>query len=534
MMYRLVIADDEPLVLVGLRSMLEWESYGITIAGAARNGAQLLELIESVSPDIVITDIRMPVKSGLEVMRECAERYGRVPLFIVLTSHEEYGYVKEAIGFQAVNYLVKIELTPEMLAESITRAIAILQDLRRYESAVTEHHAGDETFRDTFYFRLMNGLIETREQYLQQARDLGIEPPGGLCLAGYGELSGDESRAATREKLVSLYAGTLGLVRETVSQRLHCTVVSLDLRHFGIVLFVPENRASDPTEAVRDALEHAAVLARRYFAVTLRCSVGGAVDDPYRIDESFAAARRLHSRCEPGAAIAVLDPADVTDEPAFEISDLREELARAIQELDVGPLSTLLEDLQSRLAGAHLTHAQAMDAACTVLFMAISLLPDGEELVSGIFSAEHDGYRSVYECRTAGECAAWIGRLREGLVAELADRRQDYRRRIVSRVQRYIDANVGKKLTLGEVASVFGFSQNYLSTMFSRYAGCSFVEYTTAAKVNAAKRLLTEGGLRIQDIADRLGFESAFYFSKVFKKVEGRSPREYINRKEIP
>lgn len=534
MTYRLVIADDEPLVLVGLRSMLEWESYGITISGAARNGAQLLELIESVSPDIVITDIRMPVKSGLEVMRECAERYGRVPLFIVLTSHEEYGYVKEAIGFQAVNYLVKIELTPETLAESITRSIAILQDLRRYETAAAEDHAGDEPFRDTFYFRLMNGLIETRGQYLQQARDLGIQPPEGLCLAGYGELSGEESRTVAGEKLVSLYAGTIGLIRETVAQRLPCTVVSLDLRHFGIILFVPKDRAAEAAGAVREALEHVAVLTRRYFAVSLCCSIGGAVDDLYRIDESFAAARRLHARREPGTRIAVLDPDSVMDEPSFEMAGRREELARAFQELDVERLSSLLDDLRARLAGTNAGHTQAMDAACTVLFMAISLLPDGEELVSGIFSAERDGYRSVYECRTAGECAAWIGRLRAGLASELADRRQDYRRRIVSKVKRYIEANVSKKLTLGEVASIFGFSQNYLSTMFTRYGGSSFVEYTTAAKVRAAKRMLTEGGLRIQDIADRLGFESAFYFSKVFKKVEGRSPREYMHRRQTP
>ena len=78
------------------------------------------------------------------------------------------------------------------------------------------------------------------------------------------------------------------------------------------------------------------------------------------------------------------------------------------------------------------------------------------------------------------------------------------------------------------MALLFGFSQNYLSSMFSRYSGSSFVEYITEMKVAAAKELLAQGDLKIYEVADRLGFENSFYFSKVFKKVEGISPSQYL------
>jgi len=75
-MVKLLIADDEPLVCVGLRSMLKWEELGIEVIGTARNGRQAAEMIEKLSPEIVITDIKMPLMTGLELAEECAQKYG--------------------------------------------------------------------------------------------------------------------------------------------------------------------------------------------------------------------------------------------------------------------------------------------------------------------------------------------------------------------------------------------------------------------------------------------------------------------------
>jgi two-component system response regulator YesN len=130
-MTKLLIADDEPLVSVGLRSLLNWEDYGIEVVGTARNGQQAAELIETLGPEIVITDIKMPLKTGLELAEECGRKYGRVPLFIILTSFEDFGFARRALAFQAVDYLVKLELSPESLAAAVNRALGILEEIRR-------------------------------------------------------------------------------------------------------------------------------------------------------------------------------------------------------------------------------------------------------------------------------------------------------------------------------------------------------------------------------------------------------------------
>lgn len=78
---------------------------------------------------------------------------------------------------------------------------------------------------------------------------------------------------------------------------------------------------------------------------------------------------------------------------------------------------------------------------------------------------------------------------------------------------------------------MFGISPNYLSQLFGKYNELGFSEYINTCKVNEAKRLLDDGNLKVYEVADRLGFESSFYFSKVFKRVEGISPSDYVNGK---
>ena len=79
-MIKLLIVDDEPLVQIGIKSMINWEEYGIEVCGTAMNGANALDLIEEYSPEIVITDIRMPIMNGLELAKTCREKYSSLHL----------------------------------------------------------------------------------------------------------------------------------------------------------------------------------------------------------------------------------------------------------------------------------------------------------------------------------------------------------------------------------------------------------------------------------------------------------------------
>ena len=95
-------------------------------------------------------------------------------------------------------------------------------------------------------------------------------------------------------------------------------------------------------------------------------------------------------------------------------------------------------------------------------------------------------------------------------------------------MEAYIRQNIRKRLTLNEVAAAFNFSPNYLSQLFAKYAARGFIDTIISEKIAAAKVMLADHDMKIYEVAEALGYESAFYFSRVFKKETGISPREYI------
>lgn len=536
-MIKLLIADDEALVCIGLQSMLKWEEYNIEIVGIAHNGAQAEEMIESLRPDIVITDIKMPVKTGLEVAEAVRKKQSRLPLFIILTSFEEFEYAKSAIELQAVDYLVKLELTSQMLTASILKAISRLEDYKSLEKNVSDspHRSDLQGHREKFFTRLLNNLFENKNQYLLQLKDLEIQLTQPAYVVSTCRILGPTSIPSRGDKLVALCSSTVQMAKETLAQAGECHVVSLDMRNFAVIL--PAAGGTDPagwTPEIGKLLAHMASVLHNYFNVTVIGAVGYAVEDPYLLRDSYESARRAMPEAVREQSFVFYSPETHAQEehPLFDFSESRQDIRRAFEEMDTRALyaiiTRMIEDFDSRPELV----VPAMDAACNVLYMATSLLADGKNMVEQIFGDEPEGYRAIYQQHTMEGIVSWLTRFRDGSCELLSTRRQSYKEQLVKNVQSYIKRNLDSKLSLNQVADVFSFSPNYLSHLFSKTAGINFVDYITETKIAAAKDMMLRGEGRVYEISQKLGYESAFYFSKVFKKVEGISPREFMQQVE--
>ena len=232
------------------------------------------------------------------------------------------------------------------------------------------------------------------------------------------------------------------------------------------------------------------------------------------------------------SAVLVADTSVITSETPniFNISIFKEDLNCAFSEYDSALLTDVLTQMAELLEENPDHYIQSLDAACNVLFLSISLLPDGEEVVSSLFTDYNDGYRSIYHMNTTEQVAQWLRIFCKRLSSYFEEQKKRHRHHVVENVKKYIASHLSDKLTLNEVAAIYGISPNYISTLFKKYNDCGFSEYITECKIAQAKKMMNEGNQKIYEIADTLGFESAFYFSKVFKKLEGISPSEYINK----
>ena len=411
---KLLIADDEPLVIAGLKTIINWSEQGVEICGTARNGKAAMELIDKLRPEIVITDIKMPVADGLSLLHNCREKYGRLPVFIILTNLEEYAHIKKAMQNQAVDYLVKLEMTPEMLLASIEKAKDVLQSLGVSLSGAKDEH-GVQTLYDRFIASLITGQLTEPASFEKQKNELGIDFSFDWYVVCCAMLYGENINQKDREHIMSLYASTMQMARETIGKHFTCHIIGMDLQHFVLSLCFSGLEHENIENDIRHGLLSTKNAIKRYFNVDLDFTVGTIVNTPLLFCDSYKAAKKSMS-------------------------------------------------LPERNSPVHF-------------------------------------YQS--------------------------DRKK---LRLIEQVKEYIGQNLHKQLNLNEVSAIFGYSPKYMSVLFAKHADCSFAQFVNNKKIELAKKLLEDGDAKIYEISDNLGFESAFYFSKVFKKHTGLSPREFVRR----
>lgn len=183
-MFKIIIADDEPVIIRGLKKMMNWERLNAEVIGEAANGEELLKKTEELKPDIIISDVAMPRKTGLDVIRQIRENGWKIKV-IFLSGYQEFDYVKKAISYEAVDYLLK-PVGQEELEQSILRAEKML----RTDSPM-EYWEEEKDDMQTV-FKKINSEYECRDLY-SHFQEMGIETEGkrfvGVCFAISPELN---------------------------------------------------------------------------------------------------------------------------------------------------------------------------------------------------------------------------------------------------------------------------------------------------------------------------------------------------------
>lgn len=130
-MYRVLIAEDEEIIRKGLVYMVDWTELDCVVAGQAEDGEEGLRMIEKLKPDLVLTDVCMPKKNGLEMVREGQKICSFCTIF--LSGYSEFGYVREALKLQAADYLLK-PVDVDMLRDVVRTGIEKLKEIRKAEA----------------------------------------------------------------------------------------------------------------------------------------------------------------------------------------------------------------------------------------------------------------------------------------------------------------------------------------------------------------------------------------------------------------
>lgn len=526
-MYRLIIVDDEDEVREGMRRKTDWTGCGFELAGDYSNGREALDAVEQLRPDVVITDICMPYMDGLELAEQIYTRFRGIRVVIV-TGYESFDYAKQAIRLKVDDYLLKpvnLEEFTRFLRTLRTELDAEHARMRDWTSLRQRLNESLPLLRDRLLERFTAGRL-TAEETAAKLEELGLRLPesGGLALVAELDPAGDRGPSDADEELRA-YA-VYNIFEEICGREREGLVFRLRDEKVGILL---PGRPGEAEMAAQLAAELGRQAAERYLKRTVSVGIGRVCAARELLPRSFQEAlsaldyRFLHG----GNQVLALQDMEFgrtvnrTDYGAYE-----RRIAAVLRAGDPERIEAALSDWQEEMKAAGAALRECYDSAGRLLDAVLGVISEtgfrGEELFGD------DPGRGLPALPTLEELKCWLYEACLRAVAFLAEKRGGVNRMQMLQAEAYIQANYADPaLSVGQVAGHVFLSMNYFGTLFKQHAGCTFVEYLTRLRVDKAKELLKLTPLKAYDIAGRVGYADPQYFSVIFKKATGMTPKEY-------
>lgn len=520
--YKVVIADDEPLILRSLRAAIPWQELQLTIVGEARNGEQALALAREHKPHLLISDIRMPTLDGIAMMKQVMEEQPRT-IFIFVSGYGEFEYARDALRQGAFDYLLK-PIDHEELTGMIVRAV---EKLNRQRSTQLENEQLLHSVQALSMLareRMLAELIEGTPRPLSQLHWLEsskLDQPYYMVVvqldpkvSAYRNWSPDERQ---------LWAFAVRNIIEEWSGRYGGLVV-FPFHSGEWVLLFPDASVEAKRELGAELTQVVGVYAK------LSCYVGisGTVAGLDKLSGAYEAAIEALNRKFFAESRRVFLEEELTGssaEPFPYPRELEIKLAQYAQLLDLNGFSEGLKELRAYLERNVLTKSQAdgvMAGMAAGLYRRFehAAVPDGCSLPELL--------ARLLEAQTPDE---WIGALRQAfgelMKAGLERPSKEDAQSMIDKAIRYMEARYANDLGMEEVSQIAGLSISQFCALFKGVTGYTFLEYLTQYRMEKAKYILRHTEVKVYQIAPLVGYQDPKYFTQVFKRTTGLTPSEY-------
>lgn len=519
-LYRVLLVDDEEDIREGISRKMDWLGLGFSLVGEAANGQDALELAESLRPDVILTDIKMPFMDGLELCRILTDRLPAAR-FVVFSGFDAFEYAKQAIQMNVVEYILKPINADELsavlrrLKDQLDRERAERRNVELLRSRYTENLP---VLRELFYANLLDGHIEPGTERERAAR-LDIDLQGEEWAVGLAYIGSDR-----RDALSTLS------VQKLLEESLTADRCRLTLYNDWVAVIVSLTESFTIYDLIR-VLDRVCTLAASYLGLTLTVGVGAPCKELSGMARSAAEARtalEYRSMVGRGQVIYIgdLEP-DGSQVLTFEEADERT-LTAAVRLGSEQEVRDAAAALAGKIREANPSAGQynlfLMELVTHLMKMTRRSGVGVEEVFGTGFSLpiQDSALPSLEELEDW--CAERYLRLRT-----LIRRRQtDSAGQTVETAKEYIRQHYAESdLSVEKLCAYLHLSSTYFSTLFKRETGTSFTAYVTTVRMEVAAEAIRGTEEKTYLIAQRCGYEDPNYFSYVFKRHFGVTPTKY-------
>lgn len=508
-MRKVFLVDDDVFVRKGIQTLVNWEDFGFFVCGEADNGEDALEQIVELQPDLVLTDIRMPVVDGLSLIEKLNNDMDNPPNFIVISGYNDFKYAQKALRFGVQDFLLKpvdqeeLYETLDRVSKSITIQTRSMGNIQKMEAvSIIRNYLMEEP--DPI-------LLKTMEHPIVQAKEftfLKIEVNGLELDYPYieTEIEKQLNEYYSLEK-IAFYEDGIGY---------YCLVLTDQ--------FLISNSLS-----LEDFIKQLQLKLIKKLRSPVIIYAGKTVDTITEINESYNIARNAIQFKYILSTENIIYPSMVEENTIYYI-DLEQEAYDTMMEyMEENNLEMIEKQVQSMLSRA-VEKQFAKDAFKTVVnrlnHEVLTLLKevDGYEDRLEHFKLMLEWDRYPVTLNQLAEI--WFRFLSEcsNILFEL---NQNHVRGTIYQVKKYVHSHFHQPITMKSIASKFYINPVYMGQLFKKTYGVYFKDYVLQVRIQEAKRLLRQSDMRIYEVAERVGFNNPDYFVTQFEKTVGKTPSQY-------
>lgn len=534
-MIKVLIVDDEFLIVQLIKNSMDWKSLGMEVVGEAYDGEKALECISQLVPQIIIMDINIPFINGIELSKMIRVRYPEL-MIIMLTGYAEFAYVKEAINMGVISYLQKPLEHDEFIHALLKAKSSIMERSNQIGFIRNAEYKSHLNEKEQFLNRLLIADLHffVPEEPIKEKFNAFKIHLNADCLQ-VCIISIDNLKEKFNDDIkIKLRTFAVLNVSTEIFLQFYPAVVFNGSDDQVIVILSAEGQTNYKLQqTILFIFENIRNFIHTHFGLTITMAVGGVHQGYMNLPVSYKeAVYAMKQRFVSGnnQVIFMKEANESTEVPAcYNPNEILIDLRLANYDVAVQKVNHIFKVLQEERAVKEIVMLVSVGfiSALTELIVENNLVKTHELMNKAGFIDYLNRRETLIEINTA------VDHLFQETIRYVSSHKKSISAKVVDKAKCFLEGNyTNTDLTIEEVAHHLYINPSHLSRVFRKELSCSLVEYLTKIRLSKAKKLM-DGDLKITlcDITEQVGYSDPYYFSKCFKKFYGVTPTAYIENK---
>ena len=538
-MLTMVIADDEYLVRDGLVNVINWEEYDITIVGQAVNGQEALKLCLELSPDILLTDIRMPIMDGLEVAAILKEEKSNTKI-IIISGIEDFNYAKTALEVKAEGYILKPVDIDELskIVCKVKNAIILEKIMKTKMQELQAHMKVNSTLaHEKFLHSIIKGSydsncdIDEKIKYFQ----LPFEEEALFMIAVMKiDVIKSESEFSSEKEFHLLEFCIKNIANEILSTQQLGMCLCIGEGEFVMIF----KELMIQNENYKGLCEDIITAILKLLQVHCSMGLGKPVKRFEQLSKSYKQAHiALDHRFYTGKN-SIINFVDVEINNTFETSneqlmnqnlyDIENLIIKAVKMGNIDMVTHNLNLIFKCLTQGKKHQVEFIQMRYAELISLVSRsIFENDESMEEIVGKSSAIIENIFQMSDIFEVNQYITELFVNLTGYYEKKYVQSKEKTIQLIKTIIHSRYREEISVALIAQEIYLTPNYISLLYKKYTGQTITEYLTQIRMEQAKTLLASTDLKILDVAEHVGYKNTNYFSTVFKKYTNVYPQKY-------